>query len=100
METEAESRLRNLYRNYVFQNRPGSKMRLNRVDQVRFLGGMEALLQCLGKLQSGVTPAANYTVKEKKFLFFTYTTTESYQDFILRKCDEFVSSSQNTPCLR
>lgn len=94
----AESSLRNLYRTYVFRHRPLSKMRLSRIDKTRWLGGMEALLQCVGKLPSMVP--WEYQKIKKKFLFITYTKTESYEEYILRNCDEFITSSPNTPSLR
>jgi len=95
---EPESALRNLYRTYMFYMRPESQVQLRSSDKNRWLGGMEALLQCLGVLPSGILH--DLQPVQKKFLFIPYTTTESYDDFILRKCDEFIKTSPNTPSLR
>lgn len=95
---DPESALRNLYRTYVFRHRPLSKMRLSSIDKTRWLGGMEALLQCVGKLPSMV-PWELQKIK-KKFLFIPYTKTETYEEYILRNCDEFITNSPNTPSLR
>jgi hypothetical protein len=85
---EVISRLRNLYRSFEFYTRPASKQKLSRIDRMRYLGGMEALLQTVGKLPSGVL--WDFKPVTKQFLYFQYQTTENYQEFILRNCKEFI----------
>lgn len=94
---EVESRLRNLYKTYTFNMRPGSKSRLSYYDNIRFLGGMESLLQTLGKIPSGIL--WDFKVVEKRFLnLIPYKSTENYKEFILRHCEELITDTPNTPC--
>lgn len=83
------SSLRNLYSTYIFKSRPESKssFKLSNSDKLRWLGGMEVLLICLGKLHSGIPHI--YQTKEKKFLFIHYKSKETHEQHILRMCKEF-----------
>jgi hypothetical protein len=94
---EVESRLRNLYRLYKFNMRPGSKSRLSHFDRIRYLGGMESLLQTLGKLASGI-PFEYKPITRKILYFISYKDKENYEELILRNCEEFITTSTNTPC--
>jgi len=83
------SSLRNLYASYIFRSRPESKssFKLSNSDKLRWLGGMEVLLICLGKLQSGMP--CIYQTERKKFLFINYESKETHEQHILRMCKEF-----------
>lgn len=90
---KAEYTLRNLYAAYKLQTRSKSLTKLNRVDKLRWLGGLEALLKCVGKLQSGID--FDYKKTKKVFLkLIPYTSTESYEDYILRNCYEFITAKK------
>lgn len=92
---EVENRLRNLYTTYMFRNSKESVAKLSRVDRLRWLGGMEALLQCLGHLPSGIP--FQQERKKKKFLFVPYFVEESYEEYVLRHTLKFLKESPNTP---
>lgn len=92
---DPESALRNLYMTYIFRNRAGSDCKLSYIDKLRWLGGMEALLQVLGTLPSLIL--WDYQKTKKKFLFISYTVTENYEDYILRIALKFLKESPNTP---
>lgn len=81
-----EVRLRNLYENFIFRMRQDSKSRLSSTDQLRYLGGMESLLQTLEKLPSGIP--WNLQPIKRSFLGLSYQSTETYAEFILRNCRE------------
>ncbi len=81
--------LKNLYEIYLFKNRKGSKDILSTIDKFRWLGGMEAYLIEVGKLPEGHLKF-DLTLIHKKFLFIPYTTKESYEEYILRKVNEFL----------
>lgn len=66
-------------------------MKLSRVDKLRWLGGMEALLQCMGKLPSGII--FDYAIIKKRFLFIPYNSKETYEQYILRNTSEFIARS-------
>jgi hypothetical protein len=86
-----ESALRNLYSNFQFRQRPHSKYPLSNIDKLRWLGGMETLLQSLGKLPSGIP--FDYQVKKKKILWIEFKLNEGYENYILRNCMEFLKGS-------
>lgn len=91
---ETESCLRNLYTTYIFRNGPGNA-KLSYIDKMRWLGGMEALLQVLGIIPSLVL--WNYQSVKRKFLFVPYNSKETYDEYILRITFEFLKNSPNTP---
>lgn len=93
MDDPAESALRNLYKSFLFRERKESNMKLSRIDKLRWLGGMEALLQCLGKLPSGII--FDYKITKKTFLFIPYNSKETYEQYILRNASEFITRSTN-----
>lgn len=93
---DPESNLRNLYTSYMFRNKPDSTFKLSRVDKLRFLGGMEALLQCLYQLPSGI-PFQYKKVDDKFLWIIPYKRNETYHEYILRKTLEFLRESPNTP---
>jgi hypothetical protein len=82
--------LENMYETYQFRNHKNSGYRFTKTDKLRWLGGMEILLRCVGGLE-GV--AVLYQKRERKFLFFKFGTEESYEDYVLRHTHSYLSGT-------
>jgi hypothetical protein len=78
--------LENIYETYQFRNQKNSGYPFTETDKLRWLGGMEILLRCVGGLD-GVT--IMYEKRERKFLSFKFNEQESYEDFILGHARQF-----------
>jgi len=90
---DPESTLRNLYNNFLFLNRGESKETMDRITRMRWLGGMEALLQCMNVIPSGIP--FDFMIERKQWLFIQYESKESYQAYILRKTAEFLQRNKS-----
>lgn len=80
--------LENMYETYLFRVDPKSGYKLNKTDKLRWLGGMEILLTCIGATVGGV--AIQYQKKTVKFFFIPFKVEESYEDYVLRNTYEFL----------
>jgi hypothetical protein len=89
---DPESTLRNLHKNYLFINGVESKKTMHHIERMRWLGGMEALLQCLNVIPSGIP--FDLKLEKKKWFFIPYDSKESYQNYILRKSHEFLERNK------
>jgi len=85
---DPQQMLENMYETYLFRADPKSGYKLKKTDKLRWLGGMEVLLMCVGAIIGGV--AIQYQKKTVKFFFIPFKVEESYEDYILRNTYEFL----------
>lgn len=83
-EDEIDKILRNVYNQYK------NDLTRTKLDDIRFLGFLEAILVCLEILKPG--NKFDYEVKSKKFMgLIPYTSKETYNNFIIRKVEEYLN---------